>query len=47
MSNREELNKLIDGQLVEYAFQPIVDCKGKVFAYEALMRPKIKLLVHQ
>ncbi len=42
LSNREELNKLIDGQLVEYAFQPIVDCKGKVFAYEALMRPKIK-----
>ncbi|CZR96119.1 MULTISPECIES: EAL domain-containing protein [Clostridioides] len=42
LSNREELNKLIDGQLVEYAFQAIVDCKGEVFAYEALMRPKIK-----
>lgn len=42
LHNREELNKLIDGQLVEYAFQPIVDCKGEVFAYEALMRPKMK-----
>ncbi|MCC0644823.1 MULTISPECIES: EAL domain-containing protein [unclassified Clostridioides] len=42
LHNREELNKLIDGQLVEYAFQPIVDCKGEVFAYEALMRPKME-----
>ena len=40
--NKEELNKLIDGELVRYAFQPIVDAHtGEIFAYEALMRSQI------
>lgn len=40
LHNKEELNRLIDGELVEYAFQPIVSAAdGSVFAYEALMRP--------
>lgn len=42
LHDKEELNKLIDGQLIEYAFQPIVDAHtGKIFAYEALMRSKL------
>lgn len=39
LQNKEELNKLIEQQLVEYHFQPIVDVRtGEIFAYEALMR---------
>lgn len=42
---REELNKLIEEELLEYVFQPIVDLRtGQVFAYEALMRSHIELL---
>lgn len=42
LSNKEELNRLIDQQLVEYYFQPIVDVRtGLSFAYEALMRPTL------
>lgn len=40
---REELNKLIDEELVKYAFQPIVDAHtGEIYAYEALMRSKLE-----
>ncbi len=46
LHNKEELNRLIDGELVTYHFQPIVDArKGEIFGYEALMRstlPTIK-----
>ncbi len=42
---KEELNHFIDQELVDYAFQPIVDAKtGEIFGYEALMRPKTKNL---
>lgn len=45
LHNKEELNKFIDGQLVEYHFQPIVDAvTGEIFAYEALMRSKLESL---
>lgn len=45
LSGREELNRLIENSAVDYAFQPIVDSKnGHIFAYEALMRPKSKIL---
>lgn len=45
LRSREDLNKLIDEELVEYAFQPIVDAQsGRVFAYEALMRPQMGTL---
>ena len=37
------LNKLIELNLFGYAFQPIVDAKtGEIYAYEALMRSKLK-----
>ncbi len=42
LENIEAINKLIDEQLIKFAFQPIVDLKtGEIFAYEALMRPLI------
>lgn len=40
VNGREELNRLLDEELVDYHFQPIVDARaGGVAAYEALMRP--------
>ncbi len=40
LENSEAINKLIDEQLIRFAFQPIIDIKtGEIFAYEALMRP--------
>lgn len=45
LRGREQINRLIEESLVDYAFQPIVDVKsGKVFAYEALMRPRLEEL---
>ncbi len=45
LQSREELNKLLDGQYVEYHFQPIVDAHtGEVFAYEALLRSNLQTL---
>ncbi|MFV0441597.1 MAG: EAL domain-containing protein [Lachnospirales bacterium] len=42
LENRENINKLIDEELICFAFQPIVSLKtGDVFGYEALMRPLI------
>ncbi len=42
LENSEAINKLIDEQLIKFAFQPIVDLKtGEIYAYEALMRPLI------
>ena len=41
LHSKEELNRLIENELVTYAFQPIVDARtGEIFAYEALMRPQ-------
>lgn len=40
LKNRGELNSIIENELVEYHFQPIVNLQtGEIFAYEALMRP--------
>ncbi|MGV8906102.1 MAG: EAL domain-containing protein [Acetobacterium sp.] len=40
LENREAINRLLDEQLIRFAFQPIVDLKtGEIIAYEALMRP--------
>lgn len=45
LSSQEDLNKLLDEELIKYAFQPIIDAKtGKVFAYEALMRSQLESL---
>ncbi len=45
LSAKEELNKVIEEKLVEFAFQPIVSTKtGEIFAYEALMRPQSDIL---
>ncbi len=42
LENSEAINKLIDEQLIRFAFQPIVDLKtGEIYAFEALMRPLI------
>ncbi len=41
----EELNRVLDFELVKFAFQPIVDARtGQCFGYETLMRPQSKLL---
>lgn len=43
LKERENLNRFIEEELVEYYFQPIVNAKtGEVFAYEALMRPQME-----
>lgn len=45
LHGKGELNKLIDEELVDYCFQPIVDVRtGKTFAFEALMRSKLPSL---
>ena len=42
VNNKEDLNRLLEENLVEYHFQPIVDLReGEVVAYEALMRSKL------
>lgn len=42
LENREAINRLLDEQLIRFAFQPIVDLKtGEIYAYEALMRPLV------
>lgn len=44
-SSQENLNRLLDEELIEYAFQPIICAStGKIFAYEALMRPQLESL---
>ncbi|EKQ51342.1 MULTISPECIES: EAL domain-containing protein [unclassified Clostridium] len=45
LSSQEDLNKLLDEELIEYAFQPIIDARnGSIFAYEALMRSQLESL---
>lgn len=45
LENKEELNKFIDHNLVEYHFQPILDIHtGAVMGYEALMRSQLSTL---
>ena len=45
LRSQEDLNKLLDEELVRYAFQPIVNAKtGQIFAYEALMRSQLEAL---
>ncbi len=45
LSGREELNRVLDNQFIEFAFQPIVYAQtGKLYAYEALMRPQSEIL---
>ena len=45
LSAREELNKVLDNQLIDYVFQPIVSAKtGKIYGFEVLMRPQSSAL---
>lgn len=45
LSGREELNKVLDNQLIEFAFQPIICAKtGTIYGYESLMRPQSEVL---
>ncbi len=38
-----QLDRLIEGRRLRFAFQPIIDARtGEVFAYEALMRPQMR-----
>lgn len=41
LSGKEELNHLLEGRRVDYAFQPIVMRDGRIYGYEALMRPRM------
>lgn len=46
-SKKEELNKLIEEELIQHAFQPIVDIHtGEIYAYEALMRSKLETIAN-
>lgn len=41
----EEMNRIIDNGDIKYAFQPIIDAHtGRVYGYEALMRPQSKII---
>lgn len=41
----QELNRLINGNMFDYYYQPIVSARtGEIFAYEALMRPRSDVL---
>ncbi|MEG0806431.1 MAG: bifunctional diguanylate cyclase/phosphodiesterase [Lachnospiraceae bacterium] len=43
VTGKEELNTILDEQLLEYVFQPIVSgVDGSLYGYEALMRPRGK-----
>ncbi|WP_373482934.1 EAL domain-containing protein [Acetobacterium sp.] len=43
LENREAINRLLDEQLIRFAFQPIVDLKtGEILGYEVLMRPLLE-----
>lgn len=45
LSGREELNRILDNQFIEFAFQPIVCAKtGELYGYESLMRPESDVL---
>lgn len=45
LSGKEELNRVLDNQIIDFVFQPIVNAKtGELYAYEALMRPQSDLL---
>lgn len=45
LHSKEELNRLIEEELVDYVFQPIVEAAtGDVLAYETLMRPRSRAL---
>ena len=45
LHGKEDLNRMLDGGLVTYHFQPIVDAHtGEVFGYEALMRSTLEPL---
>ncbi len=45
LSGKEELNRILDNHFIDFAFQPIISAhSGKLYAYEALMRPQSEIL---
>lgn len=45
ISGKEELNRILDNELVNFYFQPIIEVQtGTIHAYEALMRPMSETL---
>lgn len=45
LSGKAELNRILDNELLNFVFQPIVSVKtGEIYGYEALMRPVSDIL---
>lgn len=45
LRGKKELNMIIEQELIEYHFQPIINARsGEIFAYEALMRSNMDIL---
>lgn len=45
LSGKAELNRILDNELLNFVFQPIIDVKtGEIYGYEALMRPVSDIL---
>ncbi len=45
LSGKEELNRILDNQFIDFVFQPIIDAKtASIYAYESLMRPQSEIL---
>ncbi len=41
VNGAEALTRMIEGGLVRYAMQPIVDMNGEIYGYDMLMRPQV------
>ena len=44
IGGQDDLNRLIDEQLVRFAFQPVIWADGRLMGYELLMRPTLESL---
>lgn len=45
LHSSEDLNRLIENELIDFVFQPIIDVQSQtVYGYEMLMRPKMEKL---
>ena len=45
LHSSEDLNRLIENELIDFVFQPIIDVESQtVYGYEMLMRPKMENL---
>ncbi|OOB80067.1 MAG: hypothetical protein BEN19_06905 [Epulopiscium sp. Nuni2H_MBin003] len=45
LTKHEELNKILDNEIIDYLFKPIVSTTdGSIFGYEALMKPRSTII---